>query len=86
MNKGHISKEGAIKIAKEATHEKRIAKVTCELVKNDTYVYFGKLSNKPTKTFWFITFITGYARGHELNWRFKIDYYTGEILECDYTL
>jgi len=86
VNNGHITKEGAIKIAKEETHEKRIAKVTCELVKNGTYGYFGKSPNKPTTTFWLITFITGYARGHELNWYFKIDYYTGEILECDYTL
>lgn len=97
---GHISKEGAIKIAKEATKEKRVAKVNCELIENGAYIdydeTFRKLSEKKIfdtsnsvkkATFWAITLTTGwdYACGHEEEWRLKIDYYTGEVLQKDVT-
>ena len=42
-NNGYISKEGAIKIAKEKTNKKRIAKVTCELIENGTYINYDEV-------------------------------------------
>lgn len=99
-NNGYISKEGAIKIAKEKTNKKRIAKVTCELVENGTYINYDEMfkdildktsstsSNKKKATFWLITLTTGwdYLCGHEEEWYFKIDYYTGDILQWDVTM
>ncbi len=100
-NNGYISKEGAIKIAKEKTNKKRIAKVTCELVENGTYINsddvfkdikdtFDKTSDTSNNkaTFWLITLTTGwdYLCGHEEKWDFKIDYYTGKILQWDITM
>lgn len=100
-NSGHISKEGAIKIAKEATNAKRVAKVNCKLIENGTYIdydeTFRNLSEKKTldtsnsikeATFWVITLTTGwdYACGHEEEWFLKIDYYTGEVLQRDFTM
>lgn len=98
-NNGYISKEGAIKIAKEKTNKKRIAKVTCELIENGTYINYDEVfknildktsdtsNNKKQATFWLITLTTGwdYLCGHEEEWYFKIDYYTGEILQWDVT-
>ncbi len=96
-NNGYISKEGAIKIAKEKTKKKRIAKVTCELIENGTYINYDEVlknildntsdtSNyKKQATFWFITLTTGW-NGHAEEWNFKIDYYTGEILQYDVTM
>lgn len=94
---GHISKEGAIKIAKEKTNCERIAKVTCELIENGTYISYDEdlsnlsdnnyeVSNKQA-TYWMINLTTGwdYLCGHEESWFFKIDYYTGEILQWDVT-
>lgn len=103
-NNGYISKEGAIKIAKEKTNKKRIAKVTCELIENgtyiNTYINYDELfkdildktsdtsNNSKQATFWSITLTTGwdYLCGHEEEWYFKIDYYTGEILQWDVTM
>ncbi len=102
-NNGYISKEGAIRIAKEKTNKKRIAKVTCELIENGTYINydeaFGDIkdildkkldtsTNKKQATFWLVTLTTGWVSlcGHEEEWYFKIDYYTGEILQWDVTL
>lgn len=95
-NNGYISKEGAIKIAKEKTKKERIAKVTCELVENDTYINYDEVLDKTIKksnhkkqaTYWEITLTTGwdYLCGHEEEWYFKIDYYTGEILQWDVTM
>ena len=100
INNGYISKEGAIKIAKDKTNKKRIAKVTCELVENGTYINYDEVfkdildkktdtsDRKMQATYWLITLITGwdYACGHEEEWYFKIDYYTGEILQWDVTM
>ena len=99
-NNGYISKEGAIKIAKEKTNKKRIAKVTCELIENGTYINYDEVfkntldktsntsNNKKQATFWLITLTTSwdYLCGHEEEWYFKIDYYTGEILQYDVTM
>lgn len=99
-NNGYISKEGAIKIAKENTNKKRIAKVTCELIENGTYINYDEVfkdildkssdtfNTKKQATFWLITLITGWdsSCGHEEEWSFKIDYYTGEILQRDVTM
>ncbi len=95
-NNGYISKEGAIKIAKEKTNKKRIAKATCELVENGTYINYDEVFNKKSNssnnkkraTYWLITFITGwdYECGHEEKWYFKVDYKTGEILQWDVTI
>lgn len=97
-NNGYISKEGAIKIAKEKTNKKRIAEVSCELVENGTYTNYdevdilNEISNSSNSqkeaTFWLITFTTGwdYSCGHEEEWYFKIDYYTGKILQWDVTM
>lgn len=81
-NNGYISKEGAIKIAREKTNKKRIADVTCELVENG--IYYTSNSKKQA-TFWSITLTTGWdsSCGHEEKWYFYIDYYTGEILQWD---
>lgn len=97
-NQGYISKEGAIKIAKEKTNSKRIANVNCELVENGTYInYEEQLNNllkqntqenvKKQATYWLISLTTGwdYLCGHAEVWYFKIDYYTGEILQYDVT-
>ena len=100
INNGYISKEGAIKIAKEKTNKKRIAKVTCDLVENGTYINNEEIfkdiletasdtsNNQKKATFWSITLITGWDHlcGHEEKWYFKIDYYTGEILQWDVTM
>lgn len=99
-NNGYISKKGAIKIAKEKTNKKRIAKVTCELIENGTYINYDEVftdildktsdasNNKKQATFWLITLSTGwdYSCEHEEEWYFKIDYYTGEILQWDVTM
>ena len=97
VTNGYISKEGAIKIAKEKTNKNRIAKVTCELVENGTYINyeesFKNILNKEYKdsqkqaTYWMITLVTGwdYLCGHEEAWYFKVDYYSGEILQWDVT-
>ncbi len=99
-NNGYISKDGAIKIAKEKTNKNRIAKVTCELVENGTYINYDEMfkdildktsstsSNKKKAAFWLITLTTGwdYLCGHEEEWYFKIDYYTGDILQWDVTM
>ena len=98
-NNGYISKEGAIKIAKEKTNKKKIAKVTCELIENGTYIDYNEVfenildktsdtsNGKKQATFWLITLTTGwdYSCGHEEEWYFYIDYYTGKILQWDVT-
>lgn len=45
-------------------------------------------NNEKQSTFWLITLTTGwdYLCGHEEEWYFKIDYYTGEILEWSVTM
>ena len=94
-NNGYISKEGAIKIAKERTNKKRIANVSCELVENGTYINYDEefknmlnkednnLNNNKQATYWNIILTTGWEFGYEVKWIFKIDYYTGEILQWD---
>ena len=84
---GHITEEGAIKIAKESSKSEKIANVSCSYVEDGEILVWGS-AKKKIATYWSVSITTGYnsACGHNHDTHMQIDYYTGKVLRSMSTM